>query len=108
MRPQRRFWWTRARCYGAALDAVLVLMIPVFATYSTRAAVALIPYLAWVSFATALNYSIRSRNRAQVISDLRLLTPAATCFRCFADHTAKLVIPKISGSDADCRPLCLG
>jgi len=49
----------------SALDAVLVLMIPVFATYSTRAAVALIPYLAWVSFATALNYSIRSRNRAQ-------------------------------------------
>ncbi|MEM7694443.1 MAG: TspO/MBR family protein [Pseudomonadota bacterium] len=42
--------------------AAIAITIALFAPVSTLSALLLLPYLAWVGFATALNYSIMRRN----------------------------------------------
>ena len=49
-------------CFFAALDVLVVLLIIAFSRSSRRAALCLVPYLAWILFATALNASIKDLN----------------------------------------------
>ncbi|WP_292164004.1 TspO/MBR family protein [Mesorhizobium sp.] len=59
---------------GLALVEIMVLWVAILATIilfqrvCLAAALLLVPYLAWVSFAAALNYSIWRRNRSKVLS----------------------------------------
>ena len=55
----------------ASIVATIVLFHPV----SAAAAWLLVPYLAWVSFASALNFSIWRRNRATTVREGRSMKP---------------------------------
>lgn len=50
------------------LWAAILMTIILFQRVSLGAALLLVPYLAWVSFAAALNYSVWRRNRSKELS----------------------------------------